>query len=278
MDYIILDIEFNGRKFASELPMEVLEIGAVRLDEQLRVVDEFSCLIRPLYFAKLNSFIKKKTGIPQEGIDRAERFPKVIQAFIDWLSRSDKYMLVTWGGEDMKRIVQDTRLHKLDDTLWLQADYYDLLKGYLRFKQLKNDVSVEAAMLELGIESDGTAHRALEDAKMTAEVFRRVFPSLHFEEAQRYRDVFSNAKERRLVKMAIRTLTMHKKTPTWELVYEKYLKDKIPLDDPRKVEELRQYCEEALAKPVRIGGNVLNGDAAGGGSEDLSADDAGDEE
>lgn len=26
MDYIILDIEFNGRKFASEHPMEVIEI------------------------------------------------------------------------------------------------------------------------------------------------------------------------------------------------------------------------------------------------------------
>ena len=29
LDYIVLDIEFNGRKFASELPMEVIEIGAV---------------------------------------------------------------------------------------------------------------------------------------------------------------------------------------------------------------------------------------------------------
>ncbi len=35
MDYIILDIEFNGRKFASDLPMEVIEIGAVRLDASL---------------------------------------------------------------------------------------------------------------------------------------------------------------------------------------------------------------------------------------------------
>ncbi|MDQ0877164.1 inhibitor of KinA sporulation pathway (predicted exonuclease) [Paenibacillus sp. V4I3] len=62
MDYIILDIEFNGRKFASDLPMEVIEIGAVRLDSSLKAIDEFSSLVKPVYFSKLNGFIKKKNG------------------------------------------------------------------------------------------------------------------------------------------------------------------------------------------------------------------------
>lgn len=65
MDYIILDIEFNGRKFASEHPMEVIEIGAVRLDASLQVKDEFSALIKPIYFSTLNSFIKKKPASPR---------------------------------------------------------------------------------------------------------------------------------------------------------------------------------------------------------------------
>lgn len=65
VDYIILDIEFNGRKFASDLPMEVIEIGAVRLDESLKIVNEFSSLIKPVYFPKLNNFIKKN-GHPAE--------------------------------------------------------------------------------------------------------------------------------------------------------------------------------------------------------------------
>lgn len=88
MDYIILDIEFNGRKFASDLPMEVIEIGAVRLNDSLEPVDEFSALIKPVYFSKLNGFIKKKTGIPQEDIDSAAGFRTVIKDFLDWLSRA----------------------------------------------------------------------------------------------------------------------------------------------------------------------------------------------
>ncbi|MFF2093218.1 exonuclease domain-containing protein [Paenibacillus sp. NPDC058174] len=249
MDYIVLDIEFNGRKFASELPMEVIEIGAVRLNSELRQTDEFSALIKPVYFSKLNSFIKKKTGIPQEDIDRASGFKKVIADFIAWLNRSEEeFLLLTWGGEDLKRIVFDTRMHKLDDSFWMSAYYFDLLKGYLRYKNVTNDVSVEAALQDLEITPEGTAHRALDDARMTADVFRAVFQNLDFERKQLYKDTYTNAKERRMVKNAVRTLMAQKTAPTWELFHDKYLKDKVVLTDLRKIVELRECFDAELLK------------------------------
>lgn len=248
MDYIILDIEFNGRKFASDLPMEVIEIGAVRLDSSLQQKDVFSALIKPVYFSKLNSFIKKKTGIPQEDIDQADRFPKVIAAFTAWLNRSDAVMLVTWGGEDLKRIVLDTRMHKLDDGYWMAADYFDLLKGFLRYKNVTNDVSVEAALLDLEITAEGTAHRALDDALMTAEVFRKIFTELDFGLKQQYKDMFTNAKERRMVKNAIRAMKAQKIVPQWEVFAERYLAGNASFEDVRKVVELQQYFETEMEK------------------------------
>ena len=251
MDYIVLDIEFNGRKFASELPMEVIEIGAVRLNSSLQQTGEFSALIKPVYFAKLNSFIKKKTGIPQADIDKASRFPKVIREFMSWLQESENPLLITWGGEDMKRIVLDTRMHKIDDAYWLSIYSFDLLKGYLKCKELTNDVSVEAALQELGIPTIGTAHRALDDARMTAEIFKSVFEELDFEQRKQYKDVFSNAKERRIVKNAIRSMHGQRTTPTWELFVTQFGKDKPMLQDPRKVAELKVYFEEEAAKPPK---------------------------
>lgn len=260
MDYIVLDIEFNGRKFASDLPMEVIEIGAVRLDATLQVKDTFSALVKPVYFAKLNSFIKKKTGIPQEGIDAAPGFPKVIDDFLRWLRQSEEVLFITWGGEDMKRIVFDTRMHKLDDTYWMAARYFDLLKGYLRYKNVTNDVSVEAALADLGIASEGSAHRALDDARMTAEIFRAVFASMDFERTQQFKDTFSNAKERRMVKNAVRAMRTQKIAPQWELLAEKFLKDKVPLDDPRKVAELRELFEAEIRKsPQRPAAGAAGG-------------------
>jgi inhibitor of KinA sporulation pathway (predicted exonuclease) len=240
LDYIILDIEFNGRKFASELPMEVIEIGAVRLDSSLRQTDEFESFIKPVYFSKLNNFIKKKTGIPQEAIDEAHGFPKVIADFTDWLRRSESFLLVTWGGEDLKRIVYDTRMHKLDDSLWTNLHYFDLLKGFLRFKNVTNDVSVEAALLELGIDTDASAHRALDDARMTSEIFRKIYGELDFELKQQYKDMYSNSKERRLVKNAIRAMKHQKLVPEWDRLVEQFL-TKVSLDDPKKLAELQEH-------------------------------------
>ncbi|QJD86110.1 3'-5' exonuclease [Cohnella herbarum] len=248
MDYIILDIEFNGRKFASDLPMEVIEIGAVRLDSSLKYKDEFSSLIKPVYFSKLNAFIKKKTGIPQEDIDVAAGFRKVIADFIAWLNLSESYMLVTWGGEDLKRIVFDTRMHKLDDSHWMAAHYFDLLKGFLRYKKVTNDVSVEAALLDLGIEATGAAHRALDDARMTSEVFRRLFDELDFELKQQYKDQFSNSKERRMIKNAIRSMITQKKIQDWDSFVSGFLAAKIDLTDERKLAELKEHFSSELEK------------------------------
>jgi inhibitor of KinA sporulation pathway (predicted exonuclease) len=248
MDYIVMDIEFNGRKFASDLPMEVIEIGAVRLDDALRVQDHYSAFVKPVYFSQLNNFIKKKTGIPQESIDTAEGFPTVIADFTNWLRRSPELMFVTWGGEDFKRIIYDTRMHELDDSFWMNVPYFDLLKGYLRYKNVTNDVSVEAALADLGIPQAGSAHRALDDALMTGEIFRSIFASLDFDRAQHFKDTFSNAKERRMVKNAVRAMKAQKAPMEWSVLVERYVKDKLSLDDPRKAAELQAYFHSEAEK------------------------------
>ncbi len=255
MDYIVLDIEFNGRKFASDLPMEVIEIGAVRLNSSLEAVDQFHSLIKPVYFAKLNSFIQKKTGIPQQDIDIAPRFPQVIKAFIEWINKSDEYMFITWGGEDMKRIVLDTRMHKLNDAYWLSCDYFDLLKGYIRHKGMTNDISVEGALADLDIPSEGNAHRALDDAIMTSYIFVKVFEYMDFSQKQQYIDTYTNAKERRYIKNAVRMMHSQKVDLTWNLFAEQFLKEKIKTDHPKKIAEIKQYfldyAEKQKTKPIK---------------------------
>jgi inhibitor of KinA sporulation pathway (predicted exonuclease) len=252
LDYIIMDIEFNGRKFASDLPMEVIEIGAVRLDSTLQQVNEFSALIKPVYFSKLNSFIKQKTGIPQEEIDQASSFPKVMFDFMEWLNQSESLLFLTWGGEDLKRIIYDTRMHKLDDSFWMTVHYYDLLKGFVRYKKLKNDVSVETALIDLDIVANGSAHRALDDARMTSDVFLKIFKELDFELTQQFKDSYTNAKERRLVKIAAQTMINQKITPTWELFVEHYITGKVAITDIKKLEEMEAYFTAEIAKAPRI--------------------------
>ena len=59
MRYIVLDLEWNqsprGREDSvPHLPFEIIEIGAVMLDEQRRTVGEFHRLIRPQVYRQLH--------------------------------------------------------------------------------------------------------------------------------------------------------------------------------------------------------------------------------
>ena len=49
MSYVILDLEWNGSysKVLHKFVNEIIEIGAVKLDENLKVIDTFKQLIKP---------------------------------------------------------------------------------------------------------------------------------------------------------------------------------------------------------------------------------------
>ena len=53
MNYIVLDFEWNQSTYGREarlrrLPFEIIEIGAVKLDAQGRVIEEYDTIIRPV--------------------------------------------------------------------------------------------------------------------------------------------------------------------------------------------------------------------------------------
>jgi DNA polymerase III epsilon subunit-like protein len=121
---------------------------------------------------------------------------------------------------------------------------------------------VESALSELGIEWEGSAHRALDDARMTANVFTAIYEKLDLQQTQHYKDVYSNAKERRMVKSAVRAMTSQKIKPDWNTLIEKHLKDKLPLDDTRKLAELRAYFEaEVTNRALQPQADTSIGDA-----------------
>ena len=66
MDYIVLDLEWNqspnGKEDSVEhLPFEIIEIGAVKLDEGFRQKGEFHRLIRPQVYRQLHFKISEVT-------------------------------------------------------------------------------------------------------------------------------------------------------------------------------------------------------------------------
>ena len=68
MYYVIMDLEWNNsyNKTRKCFVNEILEIGAVLVDEELDVIDTFSVIIRSQLIKKLSGRVKNLTHISNE--------------------------------------------------------------------------------------------------------------------------------------------------------------------------------------------------------------------
>ncbi|MGI6736991.1 MAG: exonuclease domain-containing protein [Anaerovoracaceae bacterium] len=119
MDYIILDMEWNqavpgGRVVYRPLFLEgeIIQIGAVKVrpdDDDLVVVDTFEIGVRPQFYTKLNSHVRRLTGITARDLQRGLPFPQAYREFRDWCG-SD-VMFVIWGDNDIDLLRENMLLH-----------------------------------------------------------------------------------------------------------------------------------------------------------------------
>ena len=77
--YIVFDLEWNqsaeGKQGeVRELPFEILEIGAVKLNSSLEPVGEFSCVIRPVVYTRLHYKVLEITHVGMEELKKRGPF------------------------------------------------------------------------------------------------------------------------------------------------------------------------------------------------------------
>ena len=85
MEYIILDNEWNTtfKKINGKCFNELIEIGAVKLDENLKEISRFSVLIRSTFTKKLSSRFQRLTNITTEEMrTKGMTFEQAISLYI----------------------------------------------------------------------------------------------------------------------------------------------------------------------------------------------------
>lgn len=169
--FIIFDLESTCWKLKKPPRKEIIEIGAIRVDEMGRELSVFNAFVRPIITPKLSNFCKKLTGIRQEEVDRANTFDEVILDFEDWLFEHDaNLILASWGDYDLKQFALDADYHGLTFD-WLKQ-HICLNDQHARFHQLRQPLSVSNALAADGLSFRGDTHRAIDDAQNTVEIFR----------------------------------------------------------------------------------------------------------
>ncbi|PZE21744.1 3'-5' exonuclease [Paenibacillus xerothermodurans] len=158
MNYIVMDLEFNGRKHYDIYPMEIIEIGAVKLDRNLNIIDTFQSYIKPKF--EVNRFALKFCGIEKATLQKSDCFTDVISRFIDFCG--DDYKLFAWGGSDFFNLFVDCKVNSLDNQ-WLNR-LIDLTQFY--------DGGLQQALEAHGLTALGQHHSALDDALNAAQLVK----------------------------------------------------------------------------------------------------------
>lgn len=190
MAYIVLDFEFNQafdfkRNCAAEANpacrFEIIQIGAVKLNDSLDIIDRCNLLIKPNLYKRIHPYVEKITGITTESLSEERSFPEIFNDFYNFASDNGKdtdIIFCVWGNSDIRALYRNLSYYNLskEPMLIKYIDIQALATSYLKYNRgttigLKN----AADLLNLTSEEE-KFHDALYDAIFTAKIFKLVKP------------------------------------------------------------------------------------------------------
>jgi DNA polymerase III epsilon subunit-like protein len=181
--YTFLDFEFNQAFDFDDNPVqvnencrfEIIQIGAVRMDEALNITDNISIMIKPTIYPRMHPYVSKITGITAEMLADKPLFPDAYKRFREFIG--DDKLLCTWGTSDIKALYRNMMYHNLAKPP-VRIEYIDvqsIATRYLKFSHGGN-IGLKNAVEALKLPISEQFHDARCDALYTAEVFKTIKP------------------------------------------------------------------------------------------------------
>lgn len=179
MNYIVIDMEWN-QPFSKEhikirngvrLVGEIIQLGAVKMDENKNIIDKFEIKIAPRQYTVLQYMVKKVTGLTQSELRRGHKFSDAISQFRKWCG--DSFLLFTWGPNDIPMLKDNLRFFGMSATWiprWFNAQCFFNQQTENKGRQY----SIDFAMNYFGISLGGERHDALNDAHYTALIMQHL--------------------------------------------------------------------------------------------------------
>ena len=179
MNIIVMDLEWNQNSVSkkdrdSDKPIfEIIEIGAVKLNENYEIIDNFSQLIKPQIYHTMHRVTADLIHIQMKELKKGKDFPIVMTEFLEWCG--EDYIFATWGPLDLLELQRNMKYYNMQDLSEGPIKFYDVQKlfslGVLKDKTRK---TLEFAIDYFDIEKDIPFHRAHSDAYYTAKVFKQI--------------------------------------------------------------------------------------------------------
>jgi len=169
-----MDLEWNQSSSGKEntvleMPFEIIEIGAVKLNENRKMISEFSRLVKPQVYKTLHHITGKLIHLQMQQLESGDPFTDVYSDFSEWIGNNP--LFCTWGPLDLTELQRNIRYYNLPDLANGPITFIDVQKLFsLAFEDGTSRRSLEYAIDFLNIEKDIPFHRAFSDAYYTAKI------------------------------------------------------------------------------------------------------------
>ena len=176
MNYIVFDLEWNqpeGLDSKSRpLPFEIIEIGAVRLNDRFELVSKFSRVIKPQVYSRLNRHIVKMLSLKPGELENGDSFENVAGKFLEWCG--EDFIFCTWGNQDLTELQRNIAYYSMAPLSDKPFRYIDVQKLYSIMIEDMQQYSLETAVDRMKIVKDVQFHRAYSDAYYTSKILKLI--------------------------------------------------------------------------------------------------------
>lgn len=245
MNYVIMDLEWNQsntgqEKEAKLLPFEIIEIGAIKLNSDREMIDEFSELVKPRVYHEMHRITRKLIHLQMEQLEQGQPFEEVMKRFREWCG--EDYIFCTWGPLDLTELQRNLKYYDLMPLSDGPIKFLDVQKLFsIAYEDKKSRRTLEYAIDYLTIEKDIPFHRAFSDAYYTAKILalmdEKVLGNYSF-------DVFHLPRDK--------DSEIHVTFETYAKYISRKFADKSQALDDKTVMATRCYlCHKPLRKKIR---------------------------
>ncbi len=186
MNYVILDLEWDGayHKQHKRFVNQILQIGAVKLDEKFNIIDIFDITIKSDISKSVSKRFRELTGITKEMMLKGISLSDAVDRYNKWLGNNT--VTITWSNSDLYTIAENEKF-LLENKKFKIQKYLDLqifIQGELRLlgHELKSQISLSGAAELLGITTDMyDLHTAKDDSLLCAALLKKYYNEAAFD-------------------------------------------------------------------------------------------------
>lgn len=176
MNYILFDLEWNQCPHGPEyenprIPFEIIEIGAVKLNDRFKIIDEYNSIVKPRVYKTLHHHIRQMLNYDETVLKTGRPFEVVCKEFKKWCG--DDFIFGTWGTSDITQLQKNMEYYYMQTTEE-PLRYYDIQAIFGEAYPDPGPCRLEKAVETLQIPQEECFHTAINDARYTAYVFQKL--------------------------------------------------------------------------------------------------------